>query len=76
VHPDFQSRGLGRRLLRKTEDFIRKAGGGRMYADTSQRLQYAGTRAFYEKRGFKLEAVLKDFYASGDGKVIYSKSLV
>jgi acetoin utilization deacetylase AcuC-like enzyme/GNAT superfamily N-acetyltransferase len=76
VHPDFQSRGLGRRLLRKTEEFIRKAGGRRMYADTSQRLQYAGTRAFYENRGFRLEAVLKDFYALEDGKMIYSKSLV
>ncbi len=76
VHPDFQGRGLGRHLLRKVEDRIAKTGGGRLYADTSQRSQYAGTRAFYEDCGFQLEAVLKDFYAPGDGKVIYRKSLV
>lgn len=76
VHPDFQGRGLGRNLLRKMETLIAKAGGGRIYADTSQRLQYASTRAFYESRGFSLAAVLTDFYAPGDGKAIYCKSLV
>jgi acetoin utilization deacetylase AcuC-like enzyme/GNAT superfamily N-acetyltransferase len=75
VHPDFQRKGLGRRLLRETEALIRKAGGGRIYVDTSQRDQYTSTRAFYESCGYRLESVLKDFYAPDDGKVIYSKVL-
>jgi acetoin utilization deacetylase AcuC-like enzyme/GNAT superfamily N-acetyltransferase len=76
VHPDFQSRGLGRRLLKETERLIREAGGGRIYVETSQRLQYAGTRAFYENRGYRLESIMADFYAPGDGKVTYCKALV
>ncbi|MGD8959998.1 MAG: GNAT family N-acetyltransferase, partial [Desulfobacteraceae bacterium] len=76
VHPDFQGRGLGRRLLSESERRIKAAGGSRIYVDTSQRVQYASTRAFYERCGYRLETVLKDFYAVGDGKAIYCKSLI
>ncbi len=75
VHPEFQRKGLGCRLVAKTETLVRKAGGNRIYVDTSQRDKYASTRAFYENCGYRLEAVLKDFYAPHDGKVIYCKAL-
>ncbi len=76
VHPDFQGRGLGRRLLKETERLIGQAGGSRIYVETSQRIQYASTRAFYESCGYRLESVMADFYAPGDGKATYCKSLV
>jgi len=76
VHPDYHRRGLGRRLIEETERRIRKTGGSRIYVDTSQRAQYASTRVFYENCGYRLEGVLKDFYAPGDGKVIYCKEMV
>jgi len=75
VHPDFQRRGLGRRLLNETERRIGAAGGNRIYVDTSQRPQYDSTRAFYESCGYQLEALLPDFYRLGDGKAIYCKRL-
>lgn len=75
VSPEFQGQGLGRILLRETERLARLAGGHRLYADTSGRTQYSSTRAFYERVGFRREAVLEDFYAPGDAKVIYSKPL-
>jgi ribosomal protein S18 acetylase RimI-like enzyme len=75
VHPDFQGRGLGRKLLSETERRIKQDGGTRIYVDTSQRVQYASTRAFYENCGYRLESVLGDFYGPGDGKVIYCKSM-
>jgi acetoin utilization deacetylase AcuC-like enzyme/GNAT superfamily N-acetyltransferase len=74
VHPDYQGKGLGRRLLTETEQRVKQAGGTRIYVDTSQRVQYASTRAFYEGCGYRLESVLSDFYAPGDGKVIYCKT--
>jgi D-alanine-D-alanine ligase len=76
VHPDFQGRGLGRKLLEEGERLIKAAGGTRVYVDTSQRVQYASTRAFYESCGYRLETVLVDFYGPGDGKAIYSKSSI
>ncbi|HHO48291.1 MAG TPA: GNAT family N-acetyltransferase [Desulfobacteraceae bacterium] len=75
VHPEYQGRGVGSHLLRLTERRIREAGGGRVYVDTSQRVQYAGTRAFYERCGYSLECLLADFYAPGDGKAVYCKKL-
>jgi ribosomal protein S18 acetylase RimI-like enzyme len=75
VDPEFQRKGLGRRLVMKTETLIRNGGGRRIYVDTSQKDQYASTRAFYESCGYRPEAVLKDFYAPRDAKVIYCKVL-
>ncbi len=76
VHPDFQGRGLGHHLLKEAEKRIRKAGGTRIYVDTSQRDQYAATRAFYENCGYRMETVLTDFYSPGDGKAVYCKVFI
>ncbi|GAB6185471.1 GNAT family N-acetyltransferase [Thermopirellula anaerolimosa] len=75
VAPDRQGRGLGKRLMHATESAVRAAGGTRIYIDTSSREQYAPTRAFYERCGYRTVAVLEDFYAPGDGKVILEKRL-
>ena len=75
VHPDFRRRGLGKMMLEQTERSIRRWGGTRIYADTSMRVQYASTRAFYEHCGYQIESVLEDFYAPGEAKAIYCKSL-
>ena len=74
VHPDFQHKGAGRMLLAEAESRIKAAGGVRVYVETSQRVQYASTRAFYEGLGYRIESVLPDFYAPGDGKVVYLKT--
>jgi len=73
VHRAFQGAGWGARLLAETETRVRAQGGTRIYADTSSRAQYEPTRRFYEKNGFRQAARLEDFYAPGDGKVIYQK---
>jgi len=70
-----QGRGLGRRLLSLTEGRVRAAGGRRLFAETSGRRDYAPTRAFYERAGYRAEAVLADFYAPGDDRVTYGKEL-
>lgn len=75
VQPESQGGGLGRRLIEETERLIRKSGGTRIYVETSQRSQYNGTRAFYSNMDYRLEAVIPDFYAPGDGKVIFCKVL-
>jgi GNAT superfamily N-acetyltransferase len=75
VHKDRQGQGLGRIILGECERLIRAEGGRRIYIETSHRPQYVSTRAFYQRCGYFLEAVLKDFYAPGDDKAIYVKSL-
>jgi ribosomal protein S18 acetylase RimI-like enzyme len=70
-----RGRALGKILLQKTEELIRNTGGRQIYAETSSRDQYAPTHRFYESCGYTPEAVLADFYAPGDSKIIYSKAL-
>ena len=75
VAPDAQGRGLGRRLLTESEQRIAAAGGHRVFVDTSGRADYAPTRAFYERCGYHAAARLTDFYAPGDDKVVYARTL-
>ena len=75
VAPALQGKGLGRRLLERTEAAIRRDGGRMLYADTSSRASYEQTRAFYTGHGFTLAADLPDFYRQGDGKAIFRKEL-
>jgi ribosomal protein S18 acetylase RimI-like enzyme len=76
VDPRFQRQGVGRMLIEAVERQIAAKGGERIYIDTSGRDQYQPTRAFYERSGFRCEARLADFYAPGDDRVIYARSLV
>ncbi len=70
-----RGRGIGKVLLRETEELIRKLRGRHLYAETSSRNQYAPTQRFYESCHYTAEAILKDFYSPGDSKIIYSKVL-
>lgn len=74
VHPRFHRRGVGRELLAQSERLIFRRGGRRIYIDTSSRPQYEATRAFYRAQGYREDAFLQDFYAPGDGKIIYAKA--
>jgi ribosomal protein S18 acetylase RimI-like enzyme len=75
VRPDRRGEGLGRALLAAAEARIAARGGRRIYIETSTTEPYAPTRAFYAACGYRLEAVLPDFYAPGDGKAFYVKVL-
>lgn len=75
VAPAEQRTGLGSALLRETERLALRQNATRMFVDTSGREQYTPTRNFYERMGYREEARLVDFYAPGDDKVIYAKTL-
>jgi len=70
-----QGRGVGRRLLAEVERRVAALGGRQIYIDTSGRADYARSRAFYEKAGYRLAANLPDFYAPGDAKLVFAKKL-
>lgn len=75
VDPGEQGRGVGRKLMAMSETLMAQRGGMHVYADTSSRPQYEPTRAFYLSCGYAQEAFLANFYAPGDGKVIFVKLL-
>jgi GNAT superfamily N-acetyltransferase len=75
VHKNSHNRKLGSLLLKAVEDDIRESGGKILWIETSGRPLYASTESFYVRNGYTLSASLKDFYAPGDPKQIYSKVL-
>lgn len=76
VDKSMHGRKIGRMLLERTEELIHQAGGRHVYIETSNRHQYEPTRGFYLRCGYMQAALLKDFYATGDDKVIYVKVLL
>lgn len=70
-----QGRGVGRALLAEAERWMASSGRPRVYVETAGREQYRPTRAFYEACGYTIAALLEDFYAPGDAKVIYLRVL-
>jgi GNAT superfamily N-acetyltransferase len=75
VHENSRNKKLGSILLKAIEDDIRESGGKILWIETSGRPLYASTESFYVRNGYTLSASLKDFYAPGDPKQIYSKIL-
>lgn len=74
VDPTLQGTGVGTALIREMEH--RLAGLARMIVvETAGRADYAGTRAFYEARGYRAVATIPDFYAPGDDQIAYVKYL-
>jgi len=72
---DFQNRGLGKLILRKTEDIVRDAGGKTIYIETSSKPLYKPTQDFYLRNQCELIANFEDFYAIGDNKLVFCKKL-
>ena len=75
VAQSFKGGGVGRELMARSEVAILKAGGAKVYVETSSRLPYAPARAFYRRCGYEVDAVLRDYYDDGDDKMIFAKSL-
>jgi len=73
--PSAQRKGVGYALLQQTEQEIRAIGGRLLVVETSSSPEYESARRFYDSHGYRREAVIQDFYAEGDGLVLYSKRL-
>lgn len=75
VDPNYRDKKIGSALLNHIETDLVKRRARQLYIETSDKPQYAPTRAFYERRGYTLVAHFRDYYDIGDGKVTYFKAL-
>lgn len=75
VDPAWQGKGIGSDLLEEVERRLAAEDGRLLVVETSSRAEYAPTRGFYERRGFRRTAVVPEYYAPGDDLVIYLKDL-
>jgi ribosomal protein S18 acetylase RimI-like enzyme len=75
VSPEAHGRGVGTRLLQEVERRLARSGARLVIIETSSQPAYQPTRAFYERRGYHEVARVPDFYAPGDDRVIFARTL-
>lgn len=73
VDPARQGQGIGRVLLQHAEHECVSRGGRLMIIETSSKVMYLPTQKFYERNGYAVEARIRDFYAPGDDRLIYTR---
>jgi hypothetical protein len=59
--------------MSRAESEISRQNGRLICVETSSREDYLATRTFYNGLGYREAAVVADYYASGDSKVILTK---
>ncbi|WP_013320297.1 GNAT family N-acetyltransferase [Gloeothece verrucosa] len=75
IRPDRQRQGRGAALIQYVEQMLTARSERLLLVETSGLESFEGTRAFYRKCGFSEEARIRDFYSSGEDKIIYRKML-
>ncbi len=73
--PNVHGKGVGRALMHAVEEEICRRNGAWLVIETSDTDHYAPARRLYERCGYTLAMLLKDFYKDGDGLCTYTKRL-
>lgn len=61
IHPEFQGRGVGKKLLNHRIELLKSMGNIKKITVRTSQSAYK----FYEKNGFQLQNIIKDYWAIG-----------
>lgn len=75
VHKPRQGQGIGREMMNYLETLLTEQGHRILLVETSGLPDYELTRKFYSQLGYHREAVIREFYAAGEDKVVFWKRL-
>jgi ribosomal protein S18 acetylase RimI-like enzyme len=75
VMPYAQHRGYGREMMEWLIKRCKVKAVRLIIVETSSQPKYKPTRRFYRSLGFRMASRLPDYYAKGDDRIIYTKSL-
>ncbi|MCX7877625.1 MAG: GNAT family N-acetyltransferase [Ignavibacteria bacterium] len=75
VDPEVHGKGIGSKLIRYMEEDLAKSGGRIVLIETSGKPEYENERKFYEKNGYEVQTVIKDFYRKDDDLFVFRKYL-
>jgi len=67
--------GVGKRLLKFSEEEVVRRGGKMLLIETSSQETYGGTIQFYERTGYEMVGKIPEYYKPGDDKLIFAKRL-
>ena len=75
INPTHQRQGVGQALLKQVEKELRSKQARLLLVETSSLIDFTVARTFYSKQGFAEEAKIRNYYASGEDKLIYTKNV-
>jgi ribosomal protein S18 acetylase RimI-like enzyme len=76
VNKDFHRRGIGKQLIKKTEQLVaQKFGRAVLRVEASGRPENLSVLNFYRSAGFVEAGRIPDFYSRGDDLVVFYKSV-
>jgi ribosomal protein S18 acetylase RimI-like enzyme len=73
--PALGRKGVGAALLQHVERVLAEAGARKLIIETDSNPLYESAVKFYLKQGYIEEARIKDFYADGNDKLMFTKRL-
>lgn len=76
VHKDHEKEGLGKKLLDYVIQKLKGKGVKKLFVDTSSNESYARALKMYINNGFRIEAVIRDYYEEGEDQIILSKTVL
>jgi GNAT superfamily N-acetyltransferase len=75
VDPQYQSQGVGTKLLDFFEDTVRQMNGRMILIDTSSISPYEAVLRFYIEKGYREVARVLDDYWPGNDRITFCKKL-
>ena len=75
MRKELQGQGIGQKMMSYIEKLLIDKGKRILIVETSSIDHYTLTRKFYDKLGYRQEAIIKDFWNEGEDKVIFWKKL-
>lgn len=75
VDPARHGVGIGRAMIARIEADLSGLGARLLLIETSSLPEFDRTRRFYRAQGYGQEAVIRDYYRAGEGKIVFAKPL-
>lgn len=75
VSRDSQRKGVASEMMNYIEQLLKQKDGRILIVETSSDDAQIGARKFYKQIGYTQEAVIRDFWKDGEGKIVFWKKL-
>jgi ribosomal protein S18 acetylase RimI-like enzyme len=75
VNEDLHRQGIGRHIMTHIEELARSNDINTLIVETSSLESFSRARSFYLALGYVREAEIRDYYAPGENKIVFWKSL-